>query len=99
MRRSTSWLPIAAFSELAWSGQEASLRRQAVSFGLIILFTAAAIVTPSLAVALLANPALFLILSVYLLVPLTYAAIVGTLAGTFSRWVGLPHGAAAPPSV
>ncbi len=59
--------------------------------GLSVLFTAAAIVTPGLAAALLEHPALLLILSVYLLVPLTYAALVGTLAGTFSRWVALQH--------
>jgi hypothetical protein len=55
--------------------------------GLGVLFSAAAVVTPGLAVALLADPALVLILSVYLLVPRSYAALVGTVAGTFSRWL------------
>jgi hypothetical protein len=62
-----------------------------------VLFSAAAVVTPGLAVALLAEPALVLILSVYLLVPRSYAALVGTVAGTFSRWLRLPHGAGARP--
>jgi hypothetical protein len=62
--------------------------------GLVVLFSAAALVTPGLVVALLANPALLLILSVYLLLPLSYAALVGTLAGIFSRWSRLPQGAA-----
>jgi hypothetical protein len=65
--------------------------------GLGVLFSAAAVVTPGLAVALLADPALVLILSVYLLVPLSYAALVGTVAGTFSRWLRLPRGAGARP--
>jgi len=67
--------------------------------GLVVLFAWAAVVTPGLAVALLANPALFLILSVYLRVSLSYAALVGTLAGTFCRWLELPHGAAVPPQL
>lgn len=55
--------------------------------GFVVLFTSAAMVTPSLAVALFANPGLFVILSAYLLVPLTYAILVGTVAGAFSRWI------------
>jgi len=58
--------------------------------GFVVLFAAAAIVTPSLAVALFAKPFLFLILSAYLVVPLAYAVLVGVLAGNFSRWVA-PH--------
>jgi hypothetical protein len=60
--------------------------------GFIVLFASAAMVTPGLVVALLANPALLLILSAYLLVPLTYAALVGALAGMFSRWIVRPVG-------
>jgi hypothetical protein len=54
------------------------------------------VVTPSLAMALLANPARSLILSVHLLIVLAYAALVGTLAGTFSRWVAVPRRATSP---
>lgn len=63
---------------------------------LLVLFASAAIVTPSLAAAPLANPVLFLILSVYLMVPLTYAALVGILAGTLRRFAPVPRRAAAP---
>jgi hypothetical protein len=63
--------------------------------GLVVLFSAAALVTPGLVVATLVNPVLLLILTVHLLVPLSYAAFVGTVAGTVSRRPGLPHGAAA----
>jgi hypothetical protein len=68
--------------------------------GLIILFTAAAIVTPSLALALFANPALLLILSVYVLVPLAYSTLIGLLSGAIVRYVAPPtnHPVALPPS-
>ena len=66
--------------------------------GFVVLFASAAIVTPVLAVAPLASPVLFLILSVYLVVPLTYAALVGTLAGTLHRFAAMSRWAAAPPS-
>jgi hypothetical protein len=67
--------------------------------GLIVLFLAAAGVTPGLAMAVFTNPALFLVLAVYVLVPLSYAALVGTLAGSFSRWLGPPRGVAAAGSM
>lgn len=54
-----------------------------VGFG--VLFAAAATITPGLAMATLAYPALFLIVSVYLAVPLTYSAALGTLAGIIGR--------------
>lgn len=53
--------------------------------GFVAVYVAAAIVTPRLAVALLDNPALVLILSVHLLIVLTYAVAVGMLAGSVSR--------------
>ena len=55
--------------------------------GFAVLFTSAALVTPGLAVALLVNPPLLLILSAYLLVPLSYAVLVGAVAGIFARWI------------
>jgi hypothetical protein len=55
--------------------------------GFLVLFIAAAMITPSLAVALFAQPSLLLILSVYLAVPLGYSAMVGLLAGIVGRWV------------
>jgi hypothetical protein len=55
--------------------------------GSLVLFIAAAMITPSLAVALFAQPSLLLILSVYLAVPLGYSALVGLLAGVVGRWV------------
>jgi hypothetical protein len=64
--------------------------------GFVVLYASAAVVTPSLAMALLANPALSLIVSVHLLIVQAYAALVGTLAGTFSRWVAVPRRATAP---
>jgi hypothetical protein len=65
--------------------------------GLIVLFSTAAIVTPGLAIAPLTNPTLLLILAVYLIVPLSYAALVGTVAGTVGHWHALHHRNAAPP--
>jgi hypothetical protein len=56
----------------------------------IVLFSAAAIVSPGLALALMVNPLLLLILSVYVLVPLTYSTLVGLLSGAISRYVGPP---------
>jgi hypothetical protein len=50
------------------------------------VFIAAAVVTPSLAVGLFVQPFLIVILSTYLLIPLTYAAGVGAVAGTLGCW-------------
>jgi hypothetical protein len=55
--------------------------------GLLVLFIAAAIITPGLAVALVAQPLLLLILSVYLAVPLAYSIVIGLLAGIVGRWM------------
>jgi hypothetical protein len=68
--------------------------------GCIILFTAGGIVTPGLAVALFANPALLLILSVYLLVPLAYSTLIGLLSGAIVRYVAptTQRSIALPPS-
>jgi hypothetical protein len=54
--------------------------------GCAVLFAAAAIITPGLAMALLAHPFLLLILSVYVAVPLTYATVIGALGGLVGRW-------------
>jgi hypothetical protein len=55
--------------------------------GLLVLFTAAAMITPGLAVALVAQPLLLLILSVYFAVPLAYSILIGLLAGIVGRWM------------
>ena len=68
--------------------------------GLIILFTAAAVATPGLALALFANPPLLLILSVYVLVPLIYSVLIGLLSGAIARYLApaTHHSVALPPS-
>ena len=50
--------------------------------------------------ALFANPALLLILSVYLLVPLTYSTLIGLLSGAIVRYLppATHHSVALPPS-
>ena len=55
------------------------------SVGLVVLFTAAAMITPGLAAALVAQPLLLLILSVYFAVPLAYSILMGLLAGIVGR--------------
>jgi hypothetical protein len=52
-----------------------------------VLFAAAAMITPDLVLAIFVNPLLLLILSVYLLIPLGYAAALGALAGVVGRWL------------
>jgi hypothetical protein len=54
--------------------------------GSVVLFAAAAVITPSLATALFAQPFLVLILSAYIAVPLAYAMFVGALGGILGRW-------------
>ena len=54
--------------------------------GSVVLFAAAAAITPGLAVALFRQPLLVLILSVYLLVPLIYSSFVGAAGGCCGRW-------------
>jgi hypothetical protein len=51
-----------------------------------VLFIAAAAITPGLAVALVRQPLLVLILSVYLLVPLIYSSFFGIVGGYCGRW-------------
>jgi hypothetical protein len=53
--------------------------------GFVVLFAAAAMITPNLAIALLAQPSLLLILSAYLAIPLAYSILIGSLGGTISR--------------
>jgi hypothetical protein len=55
--------------------------------GLLVLFAAAAIITPGLVVALVEQPLLLLILSVYCAVPLAYSILIGLLAGIVGRWM------------
>ena len=57
------------------------------SVGLLVLFTAAAMITPGLVAALVAQPLLLLILSVYFAVPLAYSILIGLLAGIVGRWM------------
>jgi hypothetical protein len=54
--------------------------------GMIVLFLAAAAITPGLAVALVLQPLLVLILSVYVLVPLIYSSLFGLVGGCCGRW-------------
>jgi hypothetical protein len=54
---------------------------------MLVLFIAAAIITPGLAMAVVAQPLLLLILSVYVAVPLTYSAVMGLMAGLVGRWM------------
>ena len=59
----------------------------ATSFiGFVVLFAAAAAVTPRLLLAL-QQPFILVILSVYVLVPVCYAVLLGAMAGGISRWV------------
>jgi hypothetical protein len=53
---------------------------------MIVLFVAAATITPGLAVALVRQPLLVLILSVYVVVPLAYSALFGQMGGCCGRW-------------
>jgi hypothetical protein len=55
--------------------------------GTAVLFTAAAVITPGLVLAVAFNPLLLLIFSVYLLIPLGYAALLGALSGVVGRWL------------
>jgi hypothetical protein len=54
--------------------------------GFAVLFFAAAVITPSLVLAPFAKPFIFVILSLYLLVPLGYALLLGGLAGVIGKW-------------
>jgi hypothetical protein len=54
---------------------------------MLVLFIAAAIITPGLAMAVVEQPLLLLILSVYVAVPLAYSAVMGLMAGTVGRWM------------
>jgi hypothetical protein len=53
---------------------------------MLVLFIAAAIITPGLAMAVVEQPLLLLILSVYCAVPLAYSIVMGLLAGIVGRW-------------
>jgi hypothetical protein len=53
--------------------------------GFVVLFAAAAMITPNLAFAVLAQPSVLLILSAYLAIPLAYSILIGSLGGTISR--------------
>jgi hypothetical protein len=64
------------------------LAAAATSFtGMTVLFAAAAMITPDLVLAIFVNPLLLLILSVYLLIPLGYAAALGAFAGAVGQWL------------
>jgi hypothetical protein len=66
----------------------AALAAAATSFfGMIVLFAAAATITPGLVGAIFVNPLLLVIVSVYLLIPVGYAALLGALAGSIERWL------------
>src|SRR6202158_306398 len=64
------------------------LAAAATSFiGMTVLLAAAAMISPDLVLAIFVNPLLLLILSVYLLIPLGYAAALGALAGVVGQWL------------
>jgi hypothetical protein len=64
------------------------LAAAATSFiGMTVLFAAAAMITPDLVLAIFVDPFLLLIVSVYLLIPLGYAVVLGALAGVVGRWL------------
>jgi hypothetical protein len=54
---------------------------------MVVLFVAAAFITPGLALAVVEQPMLLLILSVYVAVPLAYSALIGLLAGIVGLWM------------
>jgi hypothetical protein len=54
---------------------------------MLVLFIAAVMITPGLAMAVVEQPLLLLILSVYVAVPLAYSALMGLLAGIVGRWI------------
>jgi hypothetical protein len=54
--------------------------------GMIVLFVSATAITPGLAVALVQQPLLGLILSVYVVVPLIYSSLFGVVGGCCGRW-------------
>jgi hypothetical protein len=54
---------------------------------MLVLFIAAATITPGLAMAVVQQPLLLLILSVYVAVPLAYSAVMGLMAGIVGRWM------------
>jgi len=54
--------------------------------GSAVLFLVAAAITPALAVALVRQPLLLMILSVYFLVPLIFSSLVGAVGGCCGRW-------------
>ena len=55
--------------------------------GFIVLFTAAAIRAPDLILVPFSNPFIFVILSVLLLLALSYGVLVGAVGGVIGRWV------------
>jgi hypothetical protein len=54
---------------------------------MLVLFIAAAIITPGLVMAVVERPLLLLILSLYVAVPVVYSALIGLMAGIVGRWM------------
>jgi hypothetical protein len=55
--------------------------------GFAVLFAAAAVITPGLVLAPLVKPFIFVILSMYLAIPVGYALLLGSQAGVIGKWV------------
>jgi len=82
----------------SWAGYHASQRTGLIRTGMLaaaatsfvgftVLFTAAAIRDPALILAPFSKPFIFVILSILLLMALSYAALVGAVSGMIGRWV------------
>jgi hypothetical protein len=54
---------------------------------MLVLLTAATIITPALAMAVIEHPLLLLIVAVYVAIPLAYSVLIGLLAGIVGHWM------------
>ena len=81
-----------------WAGYHASQRTRLVRTGMLaaaatsfvgftVLFTASAIRDPALILAPFSQPFIFVILSILLLLALSYGVVVGAVSGMIGRWV------------
>ncbi|HEX3702860.1 MAG TPA: permease prefix domain 2-containing transporter [Vicinamibacterales bacterium] len=55
--------------------------------GFVVLFAAAAAVTPGLVAGTIGHPFIVIILAVYLSFPLGYGALLGAVAGVVAKWI------------
>ena len=82
----------------SWAGYHASRRTRLIKTGMLaaaatsfvgftVLFTAAAVRDPALILAPFSQPFIFVILSILLLMALSYAVLIGAVGGMIGRWV------------